>query len=414
MAQVKSLQTGIKFKDTPIGKVPVDWEVLSLSQVAEINMGQSPPSGNYHDKEEGLPFYQGNADFGPKYPTPSRWCNKPLKVAGQGDILISVRAPVGEINVAPHNCCIGRGIAAIRVTSIDSHFLYQAMLFHRKALEKVAQGSTFEAINRKDLSDFLILAPPTSEQKKIAEILTTVDDTIEETDRIIEKTKELKKGLMQKLLTCGIGHKKFKKTEIGEIPAEWKMARMDEVAKIERGKFQFRPRNEPRFYGGKYPFVQTGDVTNSHGRIREYSQTLNEEGLAISKLFPKGTVLITIAANIGDTAVAEFDLAFPDSLIGIITNEALDNHFLEYYLRTRKQHLNRLSTQSAQKNINLETLKPYPVPIPSRNEQNKIVKILSKLDSAEEDEERHKNNLDSLKKSLMQVLLTGRVRVKLR
>src|SRR4030042_5752072 len=156
MAQVKSLQTGIKFKDTPIGKIPVDWEVLSLSQVAEINMGQSPSSQVCHDYEDGVPFYQGNADFGPKYPTTRRWCKKPLKIAQKGDILISVRAPVGEINIVPHECCIGRGLSAIRATKMDDKYLYQSMLFHRKALEKVSQGSTFEAINRKDLSDFLM------------------------------------------------------------------------------------------------------------------------------------------------------------------------------------------------------------------------------------------------------------------
>lgn len=414
MVTVRSLRTGIKYKETPIGKIPVDWEALTLSDVAQIIMGQSPPSQDCHDQERGLPFYQGNADFGVKYPNPQRWCDNPLKKAQKGDILISVRAPVGQVNVAPHDCIIGRGLGAIRATRMNQEFLYQSVLFFRNSLERVSQGSTFEAINNKELSTFLISAPPYSEQRRIAEILTTVDNAIEESDKIIEKTKELKKGLLQTLLTRGIGHKKFKKTGIGKLPTEWLIVRMDEVAKIERGKFQFRPRNEPRFYGGDYPFVQTGDITKSSGRLKSYSQTLNQDGLAISKLFPKGTVLITIAANIGNTAIAEFEVACPDSLIGIMTNDRVDNYFLEYYLRTRKGHLNKLSTKSAQKNINLETLKPYPVPVPPKNEQHKIVKILSEVDSAIEDEERFKNDLENLKKSLMQVLLTGKVRVQLR
>lgn len=209
MTQVKSLKTGIKFKDTPIGKIPVDWEVLSLSQVADINMGQSPSSNDCNDLSKGLPFYQGNANFGTKYPIPTRWCDKPLKIAQEGNILISVRAPVGAINIAPHECCIGRGLGAIQPIKANCDYLYYSMIHHKQLLENVSQGSTFEAINRKDLADFLILSPPLPEQKKIAAVLSNIDDAIEETDRIIEKGKELKKGLMQEFLTKSIGHKKI-------------------------------------------------------------------------------------------------------------------------------------------------------------------------------------------------------------
>jgi type I restriction enzyme S subunit len=196
--QVGSLKTSVKYKDTPIGKIPVDWEVVKLSKTSEINMGQPPPSTDCNKQGDGLPFYQGNAEFGPKYPNPQKWCNRPKKIADEGDILISVRAPVGEINIAPHKCCIGRGIAAIRAKDLDDKFLYQSMLLRRKALQKIAQGSTSQAINYRELSEMLILLPPPPEQKKIAEILTTVDKAIEKTTKIIEKTKVLKKGLMQR------------------------------------------------------------------------------------------------------------------------------------------------------------------------------------------------------------------------
>ena len=196
--QVSSLKTGVKYKDTPIGKIPVDWEVVKLSKTSEINMGQSPPSTDCNEQGDGLPFYQGNAEFGPKYPSPQKWCNRPKKIADEGDILISVRAPVGEINIAHHKCCIGRGIAAVKARNVDDEFLYQSMLWHRKALQKMAQGSTFESVNRNELSELLISFPPLPEQKKIAEIFTTLDDAIEKTAQIIEMTKVLKKGLMQK------------------------------------------------------------------------------------------------------------------------------------------------------------------------------------------------------------------------
>ena len=196
--QVSNLKTGVKYKDTPVGKIPVDWQVVSLSKISEINMGQSPPSTDCNEQGDGLPFYQDNAEFGTKYPSPQKWCNRPKKMADEGDILISVRAPVGEINIAPHKCCIGRGIAAVKAKDVDDGFLYQSVLWRRKALQKIAQGSTSQAINYRELSEMLILLPPPPEQKKIAKILTTLDDAIEKTAQIIERTKELKKGLVQR------------------------------------------------------------------------------------------------------------------------------------------------------------------------------------------------------------------------
>ncbi len=204
--QVSSLRAGVKYKDTPIGKIPVDWEVVPLSKISKINMGQSSPSQDCNEEKDGLPFYKGNAEFGPKYPIPKKWCKQPKKTAEQGDILISVRAPVGDINIAPHKCCIGRGIAAVQAKDAYDNFLYYSIILHRKALSNICQGITFEAINRKELTELLISLPPPLEQKKIADILTTVDDAIEKTTQIIDRTKELKKGLTQRLLTRGIEH----------------------------------------------------------------------------------------------------------------------------------------------------------------------------------------------------------------
>lgn len=411
MEQVSSLKTGIKYKNTPIGKIPVDWEAVILSQIAEINMGQSPPSKDCNEQGDGLPFYQGNAEFGSKYPSPQKWCKRPKKLADEGDILISVRAPVGEINIAPHKCCIGRGIAAVQAKDIHDKFLYQYMLLYRKNLQKMAQGSTFEAINRKELAELLTLLPPFPEQKKIAEILTTVDDAIEKTAQVIEKIKELKKGLIEGLLTRGIGHKKFKKTEIGEIPEDWKIVLLGDIAKIERGRFSFRPRNSPQFYGGDTPFVQTADIVNSNGRIRNYSQTLNKLGVSISKIFPKKTILITIAANIGYTGILEFDSACPDSLIGIRPNENISTTYLHYYLSGQQKKMDAIAPQCAQKNINIQILKSWNILLPPMEEQKQIGNILLTADNEIEKESDHKEELETLKKGLMQVLLTGKIRV---
>ncbi|HCD39051.1 MAG TPA: hypothetical protein DEQ77_10130 [Candidatus Omnitrophica bacterium] len=190
-----------KFYKTEIGEIPKGWEVSNLGDIAKIRMGQSPASSACFDYENGLPFFQGKAEFGTKYPNATKWCNSPTKIAERGDILISVRAPVGDINIALEKCCIGRGLSAVRGDQARQDFLYFVINFLKDKLAKAGQGSTFEAINKEVLFELKIPLPPCSEQKKIAEILSDIDADIEQEVSEKEKMKQLKKGLMQVLLT---------------------------------------------------------------------------------------------------------------------------------------------------------------------------------------------------------------------
>ena len=157
------------------------------------------------------------------------------------------------------------------------------------------------------------------------------------------------------------------------INPDWPMVRLGDVSEIQRGKFSYRPRNEPRFYGGKYPFIQTGDIVRANGGKITYSQTLNQDGLEVSKLFSPPLVVITIAANIGDTAVLDFPSCFPDSVVGLIPKAGIDVRFLELTMRTKKQYLNDIAPQAAQKNINIEILKTVEIPMPPFETQQAIV-----------------------------------------
>jgi type I restriction enzyme M protein len=157
------------------------------------------------------------------------------------------------------------------------------------------------------------------------------------------------------------------------IHPDWPMVPLEQACEIQRGKFSFRPRNEPRFYGGEYPFIQTGDIVRAEGRKITYSQTLNEEGLSVSKLFQPPVVVITIAANIGDTAVLDFPSCFPDSVVGLTPKPGTDVHFLELAMRTKRQYLNDIAPQAAQKNINIEILKTIEIPLPPLATQQAIV-----------------------------------------
>ena len=201
--------------------------------------------------------------------------------------------------------------------------------------------------------------------------------------------------------------KYLKSKFLGLIPEDWEIKKLKEIATIQRGRFKHRPRNDPKFYGGNIPFIQTGDVSNSGGWIRTYTQTLNEEGLKTSKMFPKGTICITIAANIGDVGILQFDSAFPDSIIGITPDKKkINDLFLLYFLMRQKDILDRFSIKSTQKNINLGYLYPLPIAIPPMLEQTKIVSILKNIDSLIQTTGILIDNLNKFKKGLMQRLFT--------
>jgi type I restriction enzyme S subunit len=191
------------------------------------------------------------------------------------------------------------------------------------------------------------------------------------------------------------------------------VVRLGDIALIERGKFAHRPRNDPRFYGGTIPFIQTGDVARARGRLRSYTQTLNDRGLSVSRVFPQGTIVITIAANIGDTAILDIDAAFPDSLIGITPTSAADTEYLEFFLRTQKDEMNRLAPKGTQKNINIEFLRPWRIALPSSlDEQLQIAYVLRTIEQRELISRTSASKLNELFSSLLRQLMTGAVRVK--
>jgi restriction endonuclease S subunit len=165
-----------------------------------------------------------------------------------------------------------------------------------------------------------------------------------------------------------------------DLPSSWRWLTLPQLGSLDRGRSRHRPRNDPKLYGGPYPFIQTGDVRAAQGRLTTFTQTYSEQGLAQSRLWPKGTLCITIAANIAETAILGIDACFPDSIVGFLPDEELcDPLFVEFFIRTVKADLAAFAPATAQKNINLETLKVLHVPCPPLNEQRQLVAKVSSL-----------------------------------
>jgi type I restriction enzyme S subunit len=276
-------------------------------------------------------------------------------------------------------------------------------------LRDLAGITTLPILNKSNFEMTNIPLPPLPEQRAIARALRAVQGAREARLREMELERERKAALMEHLFTKGTRGEATKMTEIGEMPESWELKSLGEIAKIERGKFTHRPRNDPAFYGGSTPFIQTGDVATCGGLIKAYSQTLNERGLSVSKIFPRGTIVITIAANIGFTGILEFDSAFPDSLIGITPSKEVNNNYLNYFLSTQQKKMDEMAPRGTQKNINIEFLSPWPTVAPPISEQKEIATILRSCDSKIAALEQEARLHHELFRAMLEELMSGRL-----
>jgi len=334
------------FKMTEVGLLPENWEVNELREAVKLIMGQSPPGRTYNEYGNGMPFLQGKAEFGSIYPSHVKYTTRPLKIASEGSILISIRAPVGDVNIADIEYCIGRGLASLSLKTGCNVFLFYLMMFLKHDIEEQGTGSTFKAINKSRLGKFRIPLPPLPEQRKIAEILSTVDDAIQKADEAIAKTERLKKGLMQELLTKGIGHKEFKDTEIGRIPKEWEVVRLSDVSLDFFGGGTPSTSN-PDYWNGDIPWMTSAHI---NGRLVTNGQryiTKHGLGNSATNLVPKGNLLVSTRVGIGKIAVNEIDIAISQDLTGVIVDKtkAIPD-FLYWYFANIEKRLKALSQGS--------------------------------------------------------------------
>ena len=382
------------------------YKPCSLGSVAKVIAGQSPEGKYYNDKGEGLPFYQGKKEFGERViGEPTTWTTDVTKIGEPGDILMSVRAPVGPVNFTDQKICIGRGLAAIRSSeTIDSDFLYYQLLSKQDEIAGT-EGAVFASINKAAIEALQVVVPAIGEQRRIVTLLDEAFADIATAKANAEKNLQNARKLFESHLQAIFSTR----------GANWEDKTLEQISTtFGRGKSRHRPRNDPALYGGKYPFVQTGDVRNAEHIITEFSQTYSEAGLAQSKLWPKGTICITIAANIAETGILGFDACFPDSVIGVVPNpNEAEVGYVEYVLQSFKARLQALGQGSAQANINMGTFENERFPFPKVEEQRRI---FAKLDALSDESQRLESiyrqkltALDDLKKSLLHQAFSGQL-----
>lgn len=378
-----------------------------LYSLAEIMMGQSPDSKFVNDEQSGSPFLQGNGEFTTKYPKPIHWVTHPGKMAKKGDILISVRAPVGEINIADQDYCIGRGLAAIRFKNrIDPDYGWYAISFYKGQINRFAQGSTFLAVNSNDIRSIEIPMLEESEQLKIAEILTTVDDAIEQTEALIQKYQRIKQGLMQDLL---------------KVKESWTILPLGIACKKGGGSVQTGPFGS-QLHSSDYkdegiPIITVehlGDNEIIHKNLplvgKEDYRRLSKYKIITGDLVFSRVGAIDRCAYVSEN---ENGWLFSGRLLRVRPGSLFDSRFLSYLLNhypSRLWILNN-SVGSTMKCLNTTILSELPIPIPSMTEQKEIGEKISSIDRLIQDLVQEMEKLTRIKQGLMQDLLTGKVRV---
>ena len=324
----------------------------------------------------------------------------------ENDLLLAMSgATTGKIGLYKNKetSYLNQRVGLFRI--IDKELRSYLFYFLSTQIEKnLAQslGAAQPNLSSLQINEMKIPLPPLKEQKRIVSKLDTLFEKIDKAIELHEKNIKEADAFMGSVLN----------EVFEELEEKYEKKELFKIAEVNRGKSKHRPRNDKKLFGGKYPFIQTGDVRKANKYINSYENTYSEFGLLQSKLWKKGTICLTIAANIGDVAILDIESCFPDSIVGIYSNEN-SNDFLYYFFLTLKQHLESKATTTAQMNINLKVLQTIGIPLPSLAVQQKTVKYLDqvsqKIENTKAIQKEKLQNLKDLKASILDQAFKGQL-----
>ena len=277
-----------EFHDLPDG-----WQLKYLTRCVDVTAGQSPPSETYNEKGTGVPFLQGCADFGEYHPQTAVSCSAPSKLAPSGSVLMSVRAPVGELNRADQDYAIGRGIAALKAKEIDPDFLYYGLHRWRQSFRRLGQGSTFEAITTRQLKQVIVALPAdTEEQRRIGAVLKLADEAIAKARAELEATRDLKSSLLRFLFREGPSAPNVLcESKWITCPAHWDIKPLKAFAKVAAGFTMGRDLS--RFETVEVPYVTVVNVQEGRFDLSSISSIQIKPEELETDLLEHGDILMT-------------------------------------------------------------------------------------------------------------------------
>lgn len=380
-----------------------EWKDYAIKDIGTVVTGNTPPKKDPENYGGNLiwikpPDLDKKMFVSSSEETISEIGKNKVRLLPKGSVLVSCIGNIGKIAIADCELCTNQQINSIIPNKdiVDSVFLYYAIKRMKFYLEKIASSAVVPLLNKNDFSKIKIKIPPIETQKKIVEILEKAEKLKEwraEADELVD-------GYLKNVFLEMFG-------DPVKNSKEWDIFKFGDVGKLERGKSKHRPRNAPELLGGSYPLIQTGEVAGSGSYIKTYTQTYSEIGLRQSRMWSKGTLCITIAANIAKTGILTFDACFPDSIVGFTPNNHVKVEYVQQWISFLQKILEDNAPESAQKNINLKILSNLEIPIPPIALQEKFVEISEKLNQLKTHQSQSKKEIDNLFNTLMQKAFKG-------
>ena len=375
---------------------------MKLGELCEINMGQSPKSEHYNTDGQGLPFLQGNRTFGTKYPTFDTYTTSTTKIAEAGDVIMSVRAPVGDVNITPVKMCLGRGVCSLRHKEGQQEFLYYLMRYYALELINRESGTVFGSVNRNDIANLEINVPSISEQIEIGKILGTIDDKIINNTKINHHLEQTAQAIFKNWFVD------FEPWG-GVMPEKWQESTLGRFVDIKRGG---SPRPIQDFLSNTgYNWLKISDVTALQSPfVLEIKEHIKEEGVKKTVFLKSGSIVLSNSATPGipkilcvDTCIHDGWLYFPSSYFS--------NEFLYLFFKYIRQDLIKLGNGSVFTNLKTDILKNYAAIIPDEKTLLEFDKIIVPLFLKMECFTRESAYLVDLRDTLLPRLMSGELSV---
>lgn len=407
----------------------INWKQVKLKDISIKIIGGGTPSTSKAEYWNGEIAWTTSAHLtereiqtGQKYITKKGLLESSTCIVPKQNILIATRVGIGKVAINKIDIAISQDLTGILIDkkSVMSEYIYWALTRKRNKLKALAQGSTIKGILRKDVAKIQIPLPPLPEQKKIVEILSTVDQSLEKATKVLEEAEKLKKALVLTFFKKGINHKKFKMSELGDIPNEWEIVKFSDVIDvIKRGPFGGSIKKEI-FVNDGYKVYEQKNVIGNNFSLGNYYIDENKYGELKAFSIRNSDILLTAAGTIGKVALVPSNIRpgiINQALIKITPNNKKIIPRYMYELLLTDSFKNKISGRShgaTMKNISsVKEIKSIKMPLPPIIEQKRIVEI---LETVNQKVLLHKNRIKrmtKLRKSLMNDLLTGRKRVRL-
>jgi len=416
-----------EYKDSGVewlGEIPIHWKMLRHKYVAFFTKGKNPTNLLEKPLKNTLPYLSMEClrnNTTDKYALISN----DVRVALEGQpLIIWDGSNAGEFIKGKSGILSSTMAAATLTYPLYSQYYWYLCISIEPEMRKNAVGMGIPHVNGDELKSISFGIPSIYEQKQVAEFLdhetAKIDNLIDKQKQLIEILKEKRQTVTSHAVTKGLNPDVPMKDSgvewLGKVPALWSLKSYRYACLIYRGKFGHRPRNDPSLYDGDYPFIQTGDVARASKYIETYSQTLNEKGKAVCQLFPSGTLMMAIAANIGDTAILGFEAYAPDSVVGFKPYQNLHLEFLRYSFMAALPALEQTSTQSTQANLNIDRIGAVKAAFPPLEEQLNIIDYLDDMlcsyDSIEANANQAIQLLQERRTALISAAVTGKIDVR--